>query len=127
MTHFDSPEKDVLLATAIAAGASASAAAQQLQVSLSTVHRRLAEPSFRKLVFDLRAEMVASALGFMTDNLIRAAKSTAELLDAPQPHIRLRAARTLFNFAMRLREAVDVDQRFRDIEEELARKQGVLR
>jgi hypothetical protein len=124
MTQFDTQEKDVLLATAIASGATASAAAKQLELSRSTVERRLAEPQFRRLVADLRGEMVASALGRMADNLTRAAESVAALLDAPEPHLRLRAARALFTFSLRLRDAVDLDQRLRDLEDELARKQG---
>jgi hypothetical protein len=126
MTHFDTQEKDVLLATAIASGATASAAAQQLELSRSTVERRMAEPQFRRLVADLRGEMVASALGRMADNLTRAAESVAALLDAPEPHLRLRAARALFTFSLRMRDAVDLDQRVRDLEDELARKQGVM-
>jgi transcriptional regulator of acetoin/glycerol metabolism len=50
MTQFDTEKKDVLLAAAIASGTSASAAARQMDLSLSTVQRRMADPDFRKLV-----------------------------------------------------------------------------
>jgi hypothetical protein len=124
MTQIDTKNKDVLLATAIAAGATATAAAQQLDVSLSTVQRRMAEAPFRRLVADLRAEMVASALGRMTDKLTRGADTVAELLDAPEPLVRLRAARLLFLTSMRLRDVVDVDERIHELEAEVARRQG---
>jgi hypothetical protein len=126
MTQIDTKNKDVLLATAIAAGATATAAAQQLNLSLSTVQRRMAEQSFRRLVADLRAEMVASALGRMTDNLTRGAEAVAELLNSPEPHIRLRAARLLFHTSMRLRDVVDVDERIHELEAEVARQQGAM-
>jgi hypothetical protein len=125
MALIGTPEKDSLLATALAAGANAPDAAEQLGLSLRTVRRRLEDPDFRRLVAELRAEMVASALGFMTDNLTRAARSVAGLLEAPEPHIRLRAARTMLSLTLRMREAVDLDTRLSELEAELARKQGI--
>jgi hypothetical protein len=55
MTQFDTENKDVVLAMALAAGTSASEAARQTGISLSTVNRRMAEPDFRKFVSELRA------------------------------------------------------------------------
>ena len=55
MSQFDTENKDVLLAMALAAGASASDAARQLELSLSTVKRRMADPDFRQFVSELRA------------------------------------------------------------------------
>ena len=124
MTQIDTSRKDSLLAAAIAAGSTVSDAARQIDVSLSTAQRRMAEPAFRRQVADLRAEMVSDALGYMSDNLTRAARSVAGLLEAPEPHIRLRAARILLSLTLKVRDAVDVDTRIRDLEEELARRQG---
>ena len=124
MSRFDTSEKDSLLATTLASGSSAVDAAGQLNISIATVKRRLADPDFRRQVADLRAEMVSDALGYMSDNLTRAARSVTGLLDAPEPHIRLRAARILLSLTLRVRDAVDVDARIHDLEEELARRQG---
>ena len=124
MTQFDTENKDVLLAAALASGLSASAAARKMELSLSTVQRRTADPEFRRLVSDLRGEMLSSALGRMTDNLTRAADTVAGLLDAEDPAIRLRAARAMFTLGLRLHDAVDLTGRIRDLEEELAQKQG---
>jgi hypothetical protein len=126
MSQFESENKDVLLATALACGASASETARQLGVCLNTVKRRMLEPGFRKLVANLRAEMVECVLGRMTERLTRATDAVAELLDSPEPHIRLRAARILFHTSFRLRDAVDVDQRIRDLEEDDRRRQELL-
>lgn len=126
MTRFDPKNKDVLLASALAAGSSSAAAAQQLKISPCTVKRRVADPAFRKLVAQLRAEMVETILGRMTERLTRATDAVAELLDAPEPHIRLRAARLLYQTAFRLREAVDVDHRIREIEEDDRRRKEAL-
>ena len=63
MTQFDTENKDVVLAMALAAGACAAEAARQTGVSLSTVNRRMADPDFRRFVADLRGQMLAAALG----------------------------------------------------------------
>lgn len=126
MARIGTKNKDVLLASVIATGLSATAAAQQLKLSLRSVQRRMAMPSFRTMVFALRAEMVETILGRMTERLTRATDAVAELLDAPEPHIRLRAARLLYQTAFRLREAVDVDHRIREIEEDDRRRKEAL-
>jgi hypothetical protein len=124
MSQFDTENKDVVLATALATGASASAAARQMDLSISTVKRRMADPDFRKLVCDLRQEVFTAALGRMTDNMTRAADAVSALLDAEQPAVRLRAARTLLTLGLKLQEALELTDRIRDLEEEVARKQG---
>lgn len=126
MTQIDTKEKDVLLATAIASGATASAAAKQLEMSLSTVQRRLSEPSFRRLVADLRGEMIASALGRMAERLTAATDTVAAMLESPEPHIRLRAARLLLGNVLRMHDAVDMQTRIHEIEAEIARRTGPL-
>src|SRR6478672_5057750 len=98
MTQFDTENKDVLLAMALAAGTSASDAARQTGVSLSTVNRRLADPDFRKFVADLRAQPLERALGRVTDNMTKAADTLVAVLDHDNPVYRLRAARAMLSF-----------------------------
>ena len=119
MSQFDTENKDVLLAMALAAGASASDAARQFEVSVSTVKRRMADPDFRQFVADLRAQMIERALGRLTDNMTRAADALAGLLDDPTPSIRIRAARALLALGLRLHDAVDVNERIRNLEEQV--------
>ena len=119
MSQFDTENKDVLLAMALAAGASASEAARQFEVSVSTVKRRMADPDFRQFVADLRAQMIERARGRLTDNMTRAADALAGLLDDPTPAIRIRAARALLALGLRLHDAVDVNERIRNLEEQV--------
>jgi hypothetical protein len=126
MTQIDTVNKDVLLAAALASGKTASAAARQMELSLSTVQRRMAQPEFRQLVSDLRGEMLAAALGRMTDHMTRAADTFAALLDSDNPALRLRAARALVTLGLRLHDAVDIASRMREVEAELAKRQGVV-
>jgi len=126
MSQFDTENKDVLLAMALAAGASAADAARQLEVSVSTVKRQTADPDFRRFVADLRGQMLERALGRVTDTMTRAADTLAALLDAAEPALRIRAARALLSFGLRLHDAVDVTDRVRKLEDELARRPGDL-
>ena len=117
-------EKDSVLALALASGQSVTAAAAQAGIDRRTVQRRLADPAFRRQVAGFRDELLAAALGRLADHLTRAADAVAALLDAPEPHLRLRAARTLFAFVVRLRDAVDVGDRLHELEADLAARQG---
>jgi hypothetical protein len=120
------PEKDPLLALALASGVSTAAAADQTGISQRTVERRLADPAFRRQVAEFRGQLIATALGRLADNMTRAADAVAALLDAPDPGLRLRAARALFSFGLRLRDSVDLGDRVRELEAELARQQEVV-
>lgn len=115
MTPIDPKNKNVLLATALAAGSTSAAAATQLKISPCTVKRRLADPSFRNLVANIRANMVETILGRITERLARATDAVAEMLDSPEPLMRFRAARLLFHTMCRLRTAVDVDRQIREL------------
>jgi hypothetical protein len=123
MTQFDTENKDVLLAMAIASGASASAAAREMELSLSTVQRRIADPEFRQLVAELRREMLTSALGRVSHNMTRAADTVAALLDAEEPHIRLRAARALMTLGLKLHDSLELSERIEALEEEVEQRQ----
>jgi hypothetical protein len=112
MSQIVRPENDSLVAVALASGLSLNAAAEQAGVCRKTVERRLADPAFRREVAEFRGQLIAAALGRLADNMTRAADAVAALLDDPDPRLRLRAARTLFNSGLRLR----------NLEAELARR-----
>jgi transposase-like protein len=120
MSQFDTENKDVLLAMAIASGASSAETARDLDVSISTVKRRMADPEFKQLVNDLRREMLTTALGRMSHNMTRAADTVAALLDAEEPYIRLRAARAMLTLGMKLNDAVDLTERIHELEMKVA-------
>jgi hypothetical protein len=115
----DPDNKDVLLALAIASGATAAEAAGQLNLSVRTVHRRQADPDFRTLVADIRAQTFERAFGCLTDHMTRAAQKVAALIDHKDPVIQLRAARTLLTLGLRMHDAVDLTERVRRLEDEL--------
>ena len=125
MEQNGTPEKDTTLALALASGISIADAAAQADVGRTTVYRKLENPEFRRLVAEYRDRLISTALGRITDNMTRAAEALAQMIDSPEPHIRIRAIRTLFSFGMRMRDSIDLNTRMREVELELARKQGV--
>ncbi|HEY1376629.1 MAG TPA: helix-turn-helix domain-containing protein [Gemmataceae bacterium] len=119
------PEKDVVLAMALAAGFPQGEAAERVGVNRRTVYRKLRRPEFRRLVADLRGELVARALGRLADNMTRAADALAALLDTADDRVRLRTARAVISLGLRLRDSVDLTERVHDLEQDLARAQEV--
>jgi hypothetical protein len=119
------PEKDVVLAVALASGMPIGTAADHVGIDRRTVNRKLADPDFRRQVAEFRGQLIATALGRMAENMTRAADAVAALLDDPDPALRLRAARTLFTCGLRLHDAVDLGDRVSDVEAELARREDL--
>src|SRR5258706_8289069 len=99
--------KFLQLAWALATGASQTAAAERVGVSTKTIYRQMGKPSFRRLVAQLREEVVSRALGRMADNMTRAADVLVGLLDEKDPAVRLRAARSMVTLGVQLRESVE--------------------
>jgi hypothetical protein len=124
MAAFDRFEKDVIWAMALASGATQAVAAEQAGTSPRTIRRKLARPEFRQLVADLRAELIGQALGRMANNMTRAADSLGALLDSEDERVRLRTCRALLSLGLKMRDSVDLTERVREIEAEIARKQG---
>jgi hypothetical protein len=115
-------EKNLHLALALAAGFGVCAAAEKTNMSRKTAQRKLADPAFRRLVADMRDELIGRALGRLADNMTVASEEIAALLKAENPALRLRAARAMLTFGLRLRDSVDLTERIRQVELELAAK-----
>ena len=124
MGHFGTPKKDVRLALALAAGENTLAASQQAGVGKSTAYRKLADPAFRQLVANLRAELMAQAVGKLANMMNRAAEALATTLDSADERVRLRGARAVLTLGQRLHESIDLDERIREIEDRLPPEEG---
>jgi hypothetical protein len=125
MSRFVASEKNVSLALTLATGVGTLAAAESLGISPRTIQRKLKNPSFRRLVADMRDELIGRALGRLADNMTLASDEIAALLKAENPGLRLRAARAMLTFGLRLRDSVDLTERMRQVELELATKGAV--
>jgi hypothetical protein len=115
---------DSKLAVALACGESTVDAANQVGVSDRTVRRKMADPEFRRQVAELRAELMSRALDRIANSMTRAAEVLDKLLDSDKDFVQLRAARSLLVLGQRLRDSVDLNDRMRQVEEDLARKTG---
>jgi hypothetical protein len=110
------------LALALASGQTITEAAASADLSRRTATRRVAEPDFRRRVAELRAGMVARALGKMADGMTAAADTLRALLDAEGESVRLGAARSILELGNKLRESVELEQRLADLEQRLAER-----
>jgi hypothetical protein len=120
MSHNVPSEKDPILALALAGGQSITEVAEQAGLDRRTITRKLADPAFRCLVAEFRGQLIATALGYLAENMTRAARAIADLLDSPQEHIRLRAARTLITAGLRVRDSVELADQVRDLQAQVA-------
>lgn len=106
----------VELARAVAAGSTIKDAAAALGVSLKQAYRWSEEPEFQRLLSDLQAEAVHEALSILCSGLADAARTLVALLSDPQSKVRLHAAGMLLDRALKVREAVDLEERIRALE-----------
>jgi hypothetical protein len=107
------------LTLALASGLTVEAAARQANLAPRTAYRRLAQPGFRREVDALRADMAEQALGRLTEGMTAAADTLRALLSARSESVRLAAARSILELGPRLREAAELEQRLRDLEDRL--------
>jgi cobalamin biosynthesis protein CbiD len=79
------------------------------------------QPAFRRRVQAVRAEMLQRAAGTATAATAAALKALLELLSgSPRDAVRLGAARSLLDAAVKLREITDLEERLATLEEQAA-------
>jgi hypothetical protein len=116
--------KDETAILALACGATVEKAAQQAQQSKRTLYRRLAQPAFRRQVQAARAEMLQRSAGTATAATPAALKTLLELLNgSTRDAVRLGAARSMFEIALKLREITDLEERLSTLEVQVAASQ----
>jgi hypothetical protein len=115
---------DDALAVELAGGKTLRDAATAVGVSERTATRRWADPEFRKLVSRHRSAMANRAVGELSDSMTEASRTLRSLLGTDhKPAIRLAAARSILEFAVKGREAVEMDDRLHTLEHGLKLKE----
>lgn len=114
-----SENRDDLLVTALARGASVEEAAGTSRLSARTVYRRLQEKNFRARVSKMRNRICDQTVGQLSAASIQAATTLVELLDSGSDSIRLAAARTILEQSTKLRETCELVARVGELEEML--------
>lgn len=120
MAHGGRQNADAALVASLATGATVQAAAKAAGVGARTVHRRLDDPAFRQRVAHARDELVAQAVGRLSEATSSAVTALLDLLDSEMDFARLGAARAILELAAKYREAADLTERIRALEERLA-------
>ena len=116
--------KDETAILALACGATVEKAAQQAKQSKRTLYRRLAQPAFRRQVQAARAEMLQRSAGTATAATPAALKTLLELLNgSTRDAVRLGAARSVVEMALKLREITDLEERLSTLEVQVAASQ----
>jgi hypothetical protein len=117
----DKRTKDETAVLALACGATVEKAAQQAKLGKRTLYRRLTHPAFRRRVQAARAEMLQRSAGTATAATPAALKTLLELLaGSTRDAVRLGAARSVLDVALKLREVTDLEERLAALEQQVA-------
>ncbi len=105
-------EKETLLLTNLARGATVAKAAEQAGVSERTAYRRLRQPAFQARIQALQDETLQRTTAVLTAATQEALQTLVALQakDTP-PNVRRAAAHDLLEMGLRFRESVDLDKR----------------
>ena len=104
---------------AVAMAPTLSQAARDSGVGLSTLRRWLQEPEFRQQLANFRQESADLARQQAQAILPRCLSVFAEVMECPDPSLRLRAARYAMAFALQITEAHDLKSRLEQLEQSI--------
>jgi len=116
---------DDVLALELAAGKTIRDSAMAAGIAERTATRRWADPEFRRIVSRHRGEMVGRAVGELADGMTDAAKTLRELLTCVSLAVRLGAARSLLEIGVKVREALELEERVRVLEDQTTEPEEV--
>lgn len=102
-----------------ASGVSMAAIARKLHVNTRTVYNWYERAEFRTFVDALRAAVLDRAFARIVSTTIKAASTLAKLLDSADEAIQLKAATTVIDTAIKMRECLELDRRFEAIEKQV--------
>ena len=109
---------DSVLQAALAGGATVSQAASKAGLDERTVYRRLQDPSFRRYIDALRANILQRAGAMLNAASLLAIKTLVDLQDPKTPAFaRLAASRDILKMGDRWRQATSVEKRLCALEE----------
>jgi hypothetical protein len=116
----ESQSKDDVLLQALLCGASIDAAAKKVEMSRSSVYRRLSNPKFAKRLQDAKTEVVRRTAAVLSAGSLEASKALLELTGPKNPPAtRLGAARSVIELAAKLREQTEMEERMASLEQRL--------
>jgi AcrR family transcriptional regulator len=113
---------DEQLLAGLAGGTSVAALARQIGVSERTIHRRLETKEFRDRLHRLRGQILETAGGFLASAALESAQTLVALQgEEHPPAVRLGAARTVLEQAVRVRELIALETRVDQLQQDIER------
>jgi hypothetical protein len=110
-------DADEALALTLATGQSQEQAARAAGVAARTVARRLADPAFRARVSEVRKDLFDRACGILCGGVgLAAAKLRTLMQETKSEMVLLAAARSVIDYALRLREHGSLEERLAQLE-----------
>jgi transposase-like protein len=91
-------------------------AAKMSKIARSTLFRWMTDQTFLDQLKAARAEIFASAIGTLKSATSKAAAVLLELLDSKREMTRFRASSAVLDFALRIHEGEEIDERLRRLE-----------
>ena len=116
MAGGDRRNADAALIAALAGGATVREAAGAARVGERTVYRRLEDAEFKRRVDEARAELLSGAMSRLSAATTDAVTTLTGLLAAESETVRLGAARSILDTALRWRDQADLAGRLDNIE-----------
>ncbi|MDB5311993.1 MAG: hypothetical protein JWO38_6195 [Gemmataceae bacterium] len=116
---------DEMLAEGLATGKTVVEAARAAGVSERTAYRRMKDPAIQARVNEVRAAVLATAYSKLNDGLLSACDHLNQLVGHDNPHVQIRAAKTVIQLTLKVRADVDFGERLFRLEEETARDHGL--
>lgn len=107
---------DPQVIVALAAGTEIAQIAKELPVSERTIYRRLRDPDFRRRVSQFRDRMTFEAAGRLAAATGAAVETLTALLADSEPRVRLCAAKTILEQAIKQRELNEFGERLATLE-----------
>ena len=100
----------------LAGGSTVKHVSVELKVGQRTVYDWIDDPKYKLLIARFRRRMLDRAVGLMTEATTKAVMTLRKLLDSEDEPIRLRAASSLLDHSIRLREQCEFNERLAALE-----------
>lgn len=85
-------------------------------ISRPTLWRWMKEPEFKDELKKAQDELFTAALGQLKSNLERAVQKVAALMDSTRADVALRAAQSLIEYNLRIRQIESLEQKIAELE-----------
>jgi hypothetical protein len=117
-------KRDDTLVAQLAVGKSVEDAALAAGVSRATAFRRLAEDAFQRRVTEARGEFLKQVAGQLADGARKATETLLNLLQSGNERIRLVAARSVIEQAMKAHDLTVLEGRVEELEKIVRRQRS---